>query len=119
MRNSPLPSVSIYFETCKLTVPTTLTMTATTHEREAVYLPPSDLATKYAAGIQRPLAVTPHASAATKGSTLIKSIEHFYVRPRWLFVRVETEGGVVGWGEGTLEGHTEAVQGSLDDIARR
>jgi galactonate dehydratase len=43
----------------------------------------------------------------------------YYVRPRWLFVRIETEGGVVGWGEGTLEGHTEAVQGSLKDIARR
>lgn len=43
----------------------------------------------------------------------------YYVRPRWLFVRVETEGGVVGWGEGTLEGHTEAVQGSLKDITRR
>lgn len=26
---------------------------------------------------------------------------------------------MVGWGEGTLEGHTEAVQGSLKDIARR
>lgn len=33
--------------------------------------------------------------------------------------QVETEGGVVGWGEGTLEGHTESVQGSLDDIGRR
>lgn len=47
------------------------------------------------------------------------SLYSYYVRPRWLFVRVETEGGVVGWGEGTLEGHTEAVQGSLKDIARR
>lgn len=34
----------------------------------------------------------------------IKSIETFRVRPRWLFVRVETEKGIVGWGEGTLEG---------------
>ena len=33
--------------------------------------------------------------------------------------KIETEGGVVGWGEGTLEGHTEAVQGSLKDCARR
>jgi galactonate dehydratase len=87
--------------------------------REAIYLPPSDQAARYTAGIQRFVAPTPHASAAVPGSTRIKTIEHFYVRPRWLFVRVETEGGVVGWGEGTLEGHTEAVQGSLDDIARR
>lgn len=34
-------------------------------------------------------------------------------------LQIETEGGVVGWGEGTLEGHTEAVQGSLRDIERR
>jgi L-alanine-DL-glutamate epimerase-like enolase superfamily enzyme len=35
----------------------------------------------------------------------IKSIETFYVRPRWLFVRVETQKGIVGWGEATLEGN--------------
>lgn len=35
---------------------------------------------------------------------LIKNIETFYVRPRWLFVRIETEKGIVGWGEATLEG---------------
>ncbi|KIR29135.1 galactonate dehydratase [Cryptococcus deuterogattii 99/473] len=79
-------------------------------DREAVYLPPSELALKYNKGLQRPLAVQPHPSASQAGSTKIKKIETFYVRPRWLFVRVETEGGVVGWGEGTLEGHTEAVQ---------
>jgi len=33
----------------------------------------------------------------------IKTIEHFRVKPRWLFVRVETEKGIVGWGEATLE----------------
>lgn len=88
-------------------------------DREAVYLPPSELALRYNKGLQRPLAVQPHPSAAQVGSTNIKKIETFYLRPRWLFVRVETEGGVVGWGEGTLEGHTEAVQGSMKDIARR
>lgn len=40
----------------------------------------------------------------TPGSDPIRSIETFYVRPRWLFVRVETEKGIVGWGEATLEG---------------
>lgn len=88
-------------------------------DREAVYLPPSDLALKYNKGLQCSLAVRPHPSAGQAGSTKIKKIETFYVRPRWLFVRIETEGGVVGWGEGTLEGHTEAVQGSMKDIARR
>ncbi|KZT01072.1 enolase C-terminal domain-like protein [Laetiporus sulphureus 93-53] len=49
----------------------------------------------------------------------IKSIEVFRVPPRWLFVRVETEGGIVGWGEGTLEGHTEAVEGAFKDLIER
>ncbi|KAJ7669840.1 mandelate racemase/muconate lactonizing protein [Mycena polygramma] len=52
-------------------------------------------------------------------SDAIKSIETFYVRPRWLFVRVETEKGIVGWGEATLEGHTEAVEGAFVDLRER
>ncbi|KAF8896924.1 putative mandelate racemase/muconate lactonizing enzyme [Mucidula mucida] len=50
---------------------------------------------------------------------LIKNIETFYVRPRWLFVRIETEKGIVGWGEATLEGHTDAVEGAFVDIKER
>lgn len=42
----------------------------------------------------------------------IKSIEHFRIRPRWLFVRVETEKGIVGWGEATLEGEMTVQAGS-------
>jgi len=44
----------------------------------------------------------------------IARIEAFAVRPRWLFVRIETDQGAVGWGEATLEGHVEAVSGALD-----
>lgn len=95
------------------------TSNAASASREAQYLPPSELAEKYKRGIQAPFVFKPHPSASVPGSTKIKKVENFYVRPRWLFVRIETEGGVVGWGEGTLEGHTEAVQGSLQDIARR
>ncbi|KAF9031720.1 enolase C-terminal domain-like protein [Hymenopellis radicata] len=51
-------------------------------------------------------------------STITK-IEYFRVPPRWLFVRVETVDGTVGWGEGTLEGHTEAVEGALKDLQER
>ncbi|KAJ6476689.1 mandelate racemase/muconate lactonizing protein [Mycena vitilis] len=66
----------------------------------------------------------PSASLYPKGlshsaSDAIKSIETFYVRPRWLFVRVETEKGIVGWGEATLEGHTEAVEGAFVDLRER
>lgn len=45
---------------------------------------------------------------------LIENIEWFLIPPRWLFVRVETDDGLVGWGEASLEGHAEAVAGALD-----
>jgi galactonate dehydratase len=46
-------------------------------------------------------------------------IEYFRVPPRWLFVRLEIADGTVGWGEATLEGHTEAVEGALEHFASR
>ena len=49
----------------------------------------------------------------------IKTIEHFRVLPRWLFVKICDEDGRFGWGEATLEGHTQAVEGSLDALAAR
>lgn len=44
----------------------------------------------------------------------IKSMEYFRVPPRWLFVKVTDEDGNFGWGEASLEGHTQAVEGCLD-----
>lgn len=32
---------------------------------------------------------------------------------------METADGFVGWGEGTLEGHTEAVEGAFQDLRER
>ena len=49
----------------------------------------------------------------------IKSIEHFLVLPRWLFVKICDEEDNYGWGEATLEGHTEAVEGCLDAFTKR
>jgi galactonate dehydratase len=49
----------------------------------------------------------------------IGRIEVFQVRPRWLFVRIETAQGAVGWGEATLEGHTEAVAGAFEAVTDR
>ncbi|KAJ5083857.1 hypothetical protein NUU61_008436 [Penicillium alfredii] len=49
----------------------------------------------------------------------IKSIEYFRVKPRWLFVKVTDEENQIGWGEGTLEGHSLAVEGALDEIIAR
>ena len=49
----------------------------------------------------------------------IGRIETFYVPPRWLFVRVEGEDGAVGWGEASLEGHAEAVDGAFEALRDR
>lgn len=49
----------------------------------------------------------------------IGRIETFYAPPRWLFVRVETEDGAVGWGEASLEGYAEAVDGAFEVIRDR
>ncbi|EXJ65466.1 galactonate dehydratase [Cladophialophora yegresii CBS 114405] len=44
----------------------------------------------------------------------IAVLEYFRVPPRWLFVKVVDEAGNFGWGEASLEGHTQAVEGCLD-----
>jgi len=49
----------------------------------------------------------------------IDRIETFFVPPRWLFVRIETDDGLVGWGEASLEGHAEAVAGAFEPIRDR
>ncbi|KAK7521267.1 D-galactonate dehydratase [Phyllosticta citriasiana] len=49
----------------------------------------------------------------------IKNIEYFRVAPRWLFVKVTDDDANYGWGEATLEGHTEAVEGTLNEFASR
>lgn len=49
----------------------------------------------------------------------IAKIEHFLVAPRWLFIRVETDEGAVGWGEASLEGHAEAVAGAMEAVRDR
>ena len=49
----------------------------------------------------------------------IRNIEYFRVPPRWLFVKVTDEENAYGWGEATLEGHTQAVEGCLDALRQR
>jgi galactonate dehydratase len=49
----------------------------------------------------------------------ISSVETFLVPPRWLFVRVATDEGAVGWGEASLEGHAEAVVGAMEAVRDR
>lgn len=56
----------------------------------------------------RPLSPTPPVKIAR--------IESFCVAPRWLFVRVETDAGAVGWGESIFPKRVHAVRGALRDL---
>jgi galactonate dehydratase len=47
----------------------------------------------------------------------IDRIETFLVPPRWLFCRVETDDGLVGWGEPVVEGRAEVVRAAVDVLA--
>lgn len=47
----------------------------------------------------------------------ITRVESFPVAPRWLFVRVETSEGIVGWGEASLEGYADVVRAAVDQFA--
>ena len=52
-------------------------------------------------------------------SMKIDRIESFFVPPRWLFVRVESADGAVGWSEASLEGYAEAVDGAIEALRDR
>ncbi len=47
----------------------------------------------------------------------ISRIETFLVAPRWLLVRIETDTGIVGWGEPALEGFAEIVRGAVHHLS--
>ncbi|WP_341715773.1 galactonate dehydratase [Micromonospora sp. FIMYZ51] len=49
--------------------------------------------------------------------TTISRVETFLVAPRWLFVRVETTDGIVGWGEATCEGRSETVRTAVEQLS--
>lgn len=48
----------------------------------------------------------------------ITKLETFYVRPRWLFLKVHTDAGIVGLGEPTLEGREQTVAAAVDEFSR-
>jgi galactonate dehydratase len=51
----------------------------------------------------------------------VSAIDVFFcnaVRTNWTFVRVSTDEGVYGWGEGTLEGKERAVEAAVRELER-
>jgi galactonate dehydratase len=47
----------------------------------------------------------------------IRSMETFKVAPRWLFLKVTTEDGLVGWGEPIVEGRADTVQAAVQEMS--
>jgi galactonate dehydratase len=47
----------------------------------------------------------------------VERLETFLVAPRWLFLRLETDDGAVGWGEPVVEGRAETVRAAVDELS--
>lgn len=47
----------------------------------------------------------------------ITKFETFIVPPRWLFLKVETDEGIVGWGEPIVEGRAKTVQTAVEELS--
>jgi galactonate dehydratase len=47
----------------------------------------------------------------------IREFKTYLAPPRWLFVKIETDDGVYGWGEPVLEGRAHTVKAAVHDLA--
>ncbi|MEU1981780.1 galactonate dehydratase [Nocardia sp. NPDC019395] len=47
----------------------------------------------------------------------ITAIDTFAVAPRWLFCRIDTDAGLVGWGEPVVEGRSDTVRAAVHELA--
>lgn len=47
----------------------------------------------------------------------ITKLTTFIVPPRWCFLKVETDEGIVGWGEPVVEGRAHTVAAAVDELA--
>ncbi|KHF39576.1 galactonate dehydratase [Halalkalibacter okhensis] len=47
----------------------------------------------------------------------ITHLECFIVPPRWCFLKVETDEGIVGWGEPVIEGRAHTVKAAVEELS--
>ena len=47
----------------------------------------------------------------------ITAITTYLVPPRWLFVRIDTDAGISGWGEPIVEGRAHTVAAAVDELS--
>ncbi|MBI1310905.1 galactonate dehydratase [bacterium] len=48
----------------------------------------------------------------------VTKFETFLVQPRWLFLKVHTDAGLVGWGEPIVEGRAKTCAAAVEEIGR-
>ncbi|MEJ1154659.1 galactonate dehydratase [Microbacterium marmarense] len=47
----------------------------------------------------------------------ITGLRTFHVEPRWLFVAIDTDNGITGWGEPIVEGQARVVERMIEDLS--
>ena len=47
----------------------------------------------------------------------ITNLRLYPVAPRWLFLAIDTDAGVVGWGEPVIEGRAQTVAAAVNELA--
>ncbi|MEW9053270.1 MAG: galactonate dehydratase [Neobacillus sp.] len=47
----------------------------------------------------------------------ITKFETFIVPPRWLFLKIETDEGIIGWGEPVIEGRASTVKAAVEELS--
>lgn len=46
----------------------------------------------------------------------ITDLKMIHIKPRWMFLKVETDEGITGWGEPVLEGSSKTVEACIEDF---
>lgn len=57
------------------------------------------------------------APISSKDSLKITRLETFLVKPRWLFLKIHTDAGIVGLGEPIVEGQAKVCAAAIEEIA--
>ncbi len=49
----------------------------------------------------------------------IVNYDVFFVQPRWLFLKLETDDGLIGWGEPIVEGRAKTVAQAVKELMEK
>jgi len=60
---------------------------------------------------------SPELRVRARSGLKVAAVDAFLVPPQWLFVRVRTDEGITGWGEGGIQMRARAVQAAVSHLA--